>query len=56
MVDYKELQVLKKKLPNDMDFAKRIRPLIPISISKRIPNDMDLGIYFRNINIDDIIW
>ena len=31
MVDYKELQVLKKKLPNDMDFAKRIRPLIPIS-------------------------
>lgn len=51
MVYYKEIQVLKETLPNDMDFGKRIRPLLNFRIAKDFPNDMDLGRHFRKINI-----
>jgi len=51
MVYHKEMQVLKESYPNDMDFGKRIRPLLPLRISKTIPNDMDLGKHFRKVNV-----
>ena len=51
MIHYKEIQVLKESYPNDTEFGKKIRPLLPLYISKDFPNDMDLGRHFRKINI-----
>ena len=51
MVHYKEIQSLKETLTNDADFGKKIRPLLPLHITKDFPNDADLGRHFRKINI-----
>ncbi len=51
MVHYKEIQSLKETLTNDADFGKKIRPLLPLHITKDFPNDTDLGRHFRKINI-----
>lgn len=51
MVYHKEIQVLKESYSNDTEFGKRIRPLLPLLVSKDFPNDAELGRHFRKINI-----